>query len=169
MNTEEAGKYRSFLGEALRADRARKQWTRLEFSQRLDGNLSTQTVATYELGTRHVSLVRLIELSEALDRDPVELLREVHERASGKFIPVDLERIIVSDEPALYSLREWAECRLAALVAGPAHVFVNVAALPPLATLCGIAQPELEVRLREFAPEFKASRADIGRATPDDD
>ncbi|MFK0249306.1 helix-turn-helix domain-containing protein [Amycolatopsis azurea] len=168
MNTEEAEKYRSILGEALRADRAKKQWTRLELSRRLDGNLSTQTVATYELGTRHVSVVRLVELSEALNRDPVELLREVHQRASGTFIVVDLERIVVSDEPGLHPLREWAECRLATLVAGPAHVFVSVVALPPLATLCGIAQSELLVRLREFAPDFKASRADIERATPDD-
>jgi transcriptional regulator with XRE-family HTH domain len=169
MNTEQAAKYRSILGQFLRAYRRENQWTRLEFSKRLGVKLSLQTLATYELGTRHFSVVRLIELSEALKRDPSELLKVVHQRASAEFMAVDLDRIIANDEPSLHPLRQWAERRRDTFVGGPRQVFLNVVALPPLATLCGVAQSELVVRLREFAPESMTSRVYSAPATPEDD
>lgn len=54
--------YQRILGEELRKLRTERGWTRKELGEKLQSGISLQTLATYELGTRQCSVVRLAEL-----------------------------------------------------------------------------------------------------------
>src|SRR5256714_9428176 len=72
--------YQRVLGEELRKLRRRRGWTRKELNQHLQSDISLQTLATYELGTRQCSVVRLVELCMAMDERPQDLPGRVHGR-----------------------------------------------------------------------------------------
>ena len=51
---------------AIRSLRKQRGWTRKELNRRLQSDISLQTLATYELGTRQCSVTRLVEICVAL-------------------------------------------------------------------------------------------------------
>ncbi|MBB4688893.1 transcriptional regulator with XRE-family HTH domain [Amycolatopsis jiangsuensis] len=111
----DAEHYQRVLGDELRKLRRGRGWTRKELNQHLQSEISLQTLATYELGTRQCSVVRLVELCVAMDELPQDLLAKVHRRVfveePGR-IRVDLRRVITEAGPELNPLRRWAEGRL---------------------------------------------------------
>lgn len=154
--------YQRTLGDELRKARKQLGWTRKDLQQRLDREVSLQTLATYELGTRQCSVVRLAELCHALHQQPYEVLRRVHERlfatgaagdgSSGGRISLDLAAAAVTDLPELRPLRRWAASTLrargnAAVGAGE-PLALDAAALERLADLCGLELLDLIRRLR---------------------
>ena len=72
--------YQRVLGDEIRSLRKQRGWTRKELNKRLQTEISLQTLATYELGTRQCSVVRLVEICHALDVPAHEVLARVHER-----------------------------------------------------------------------------------------
>ncbi|HEU5110532.1 MAG TPA: helix-turn-helix transcriptional regulator, partial [Micromonosporaceae bacterium] len=66
--------YQRVLGDELRLLRKRRGWTRKDLNDRLRRDISLQTLATYELGTRQISVIRLVEICHALDELPHDLL-----------------------------------------------------------------------------------------------
>src|SRR3981081_3049844 len=58
----DAETYQRILGDELRKLRRQRGWTRKELNQHLQSEISLQTLATYELGTRQCSVVRLVGL-----------------------------------------------------------------------------------------------------------
>lgn len=147
--------YQRVLGEELRTLRRRRGWTRKELNQHLQSDISLQTLATYELGTRQCSVVRLVELCLAMDEMPSDLLARVHRRVfidePGK-VRLDLARIAADRQPELLSLRRWAQDRLHE-PGSPSHVNLDRPALERMAELCGISARELETRLRALDDE----------------
>ncbi|GAB3587029.1 helix-turn-helix domain-containing protein [Amycolatopsis endophytica] len=145
--------YQRVLGEELRKLRRRRGWTRKELNQHLQSDISLQTLATYELGTRQCSVVRLVELCLAMDELPQDLLARVHRRVfadePGK-IRLDLSRIVADDRAELLPLRRWAEDRLRHTGA-PRDVRLDRAALSWMAQLCGLDVPGLLDRLRAIS------------------
>src|SRR4051812_35575155 len=110
----EADVYQRILGDELRMLRRRCGWTRKELQRRLPSDISVQTLATYELGTRQCSVVRLAELCFAMDELPQRLIARVHQHVvdeSGN-IRANLRSLATLDEPNLVPLRRWAEDRL---------------------------------------------------------
>ena len=148
--------YQRVLGEELRKLRRRRGWTRKELNQHLQSDISLQTLATYELGTRQCSVVRLVELCLAMDELPQDLLGRVHRRVfadePGK-VRLDLTVIVADQEPDLFPLRRWAEDRLRQ-PGTPREVQLDQSALERMAELCGIQVSELLARLSTMtAPE----------------
>jgi transcriptional regulator with XRE-family HTH domain len=141
--------YQRALGDELRLLRKSRGWTRKELNEHLHSDISLQTLATYELGTRQCSVVRLVELCLAMDELPQNLLARVHRRVftddRGR-ITIDLTRIVADDQPELLPLRRWAQDRLRR--DGPAEVRLTQAAVERMAELCGIAPDDLLARLR---------------------
>ncbi|MGH3950246.1 MAG: helix-turn-helix domain-containing protein, partial [Pseudonocardiaceae bacterium] len=75
--------YQRVLGDELRKARKRRGWTRKELNNNLQSDISLQTLATYELGTRQCSVVRLAEICTAMGEQPQEVLARVHTRVFG--------------------------------------------------------------------------------------
>ncbi len=148
----DADTYQRILGEELRKLRTERGWTRKELGEKLQSGISLQTLATYELGTRQCSVVRLAELCLAMDELPQNLLARVHSRLfaheSGQ-VRVNLADVVADEQPELLPLRRWARGRLAA--GGSADVRFDQTTLEQLAALCGLHTEELLTRLKKLS------------------
>ena len=151
----DAATYQRVLGDEIRRLRKRRGWTRKDLNERLQSDISLQTLATYELGTRQCSVVRFVEICIALDELPHDLLARVHERvftdAPVGRIRIDLRKVVRDRQPELLPLRRWATGRLAE-EPGPhgAEVHLDIAALERMAELCNLDNLDLITRLRKI-------------------
>jgi len=150
----DAATYQRVLGDEIRRLRKQRGWTRKDLNERLQSDISLQTLATYELGTRQCSVIRFVEICLALDENPHELLSRVHERvftdAPVGRIRIDLRKVVRDRAPELLPLRRWATGRLAE-EPGPPHgaeVHLDIAALERMAELCNLEPLDLIARLR---------------------
>ncbi|MFD1151896.1 helix-turn-helix domain-containing protein [Saccharothrix hoggarensis] len=147
--------YQRVLGDELRSLRKQRGWTRKELNRRLQSEISLQTLATYELGTRQCSVVRLVEICVALGVPAHQVLARVHERVFGDaptgHLSVDLAAVVADGRPQLQPLRRWAQGRLAHLVPGQAaEVHLDLPALEYMAQLCQLSTVDLIRTLREL-------------------
>jgi transcriptional regulator with XRE-family HTH domain len=145
--------YQRVLGDELRRLRKQRGWTRRDLNRRLQSDISLQTLATYELGTRQCSVVRLVEICIALGEVPHELMARVHQRVFSDSpvgrIRIDLRKVARDAQPELLPLRRWAKGKLAeANGHQPAEVNLDISALERMAELCGLETVELIARLR---------------------
>lgn len=153
----DAGSYQRVLGDELRRVRKQRGWTRKELQHRLGNDISLQTLATYELGTRQCSVVRLAELCQAMDVLPHDVLARVHDRVFSDDRPghlrVNLASVVNDTQPELGPLRRWAADRLHQSPVGQAmEVHLDLAALEQMAELCGLDTVDLISRLRALNP-----------------
>ncbi|MFQ6272355.1 helix-turn-helix domain-containing protein [Kutzneria viridogrisea] len=144
--------YQRVLGDELRKLRKQRGWTRKVLQGKLQTEVSLQTLATYELGTRQCSVVRLAEICLAMDALPHDVLAKVHGRifsdSPGEHVRLDLARVAEDTQPDLLPLRRWARDRLRATGARNAEVQLDLPALEQMAELCGLDTVELLSRLR---------------------
>lgn len=151
----DAATYQRVLGDEIRRLRKLRGWTRKELNERLQSDISLQTLATYELGTRQCSVTRFVEICLALNELPQELLSRVHERVFTESpvgrIRIDLRKVVRDRQPELLPLRRWASGRLTT-EPGPhsAEVHLDIAALERMAELCNLETVELIDRLRNL-------------------
>ncbi|ONI81073.1 XRE family transcriptional regulator [Actinosynnema sp. ALI-1.44] len=150
--------YQRVLGDEIRRLRKKRGLTRKQLNRRLQSDISLQTLATYELGTRQCSMVRFVEICLALDELPHELIARVHERVftdspRGR-VRIDLRQVVRDDHPELLPLRRWARDRLdhhpAGHTVGAAEVHLDFAALERMAELCGMDTVDLIGLLRRI-------------------
>ncbi|MFC0113697.1 helix-turn-helix transcriptional regulator [Kibdelosporangium aridum] len=150
--------YQRVLGDEIRRLRKKRGLTRKQLNRRLQSDISLQTLATYELGTRQCSMVRFVEICLALDELPHELIARVHERVftdspRGR-VRIDLRQVVRDDHPELLPLRRWARDRLdhhpAGHTAGAAEVQLDFAAIEQMAELCGLDTVDLISLLRRI-------------------
>lgn len=147
--------YSRILGEVLREYRKAKQWTRKDMLRRLDSDLSLQTLATYELGTRHVSVDRLDELAAAYGSRAHVILAEVDRRRYPDIGPselvVNLAKLAKTTRPELAPVARWAAVRRATSGDHAMPIAaLSVDALCGLANLCALDLADLFDLLREF-------------------
>jgi transcriptional regulator with XRE-family HTH domain len=148
--------YQRVLGDELRRLRKQRGWTRRDLNRRLQSDISLQTLATYELGTRQCSVVRLVEICIALDEVPHELLARVHQRVFSDSpvgrIRIDLRKIARDEQQSLLPLRRWARGRLAENNGhAPPEVSLDITALERMAELCGMQTIDLIASLRRIS------------------
>jgi transcriptional regulator with XRE-family HTH domain len=150
----DAEEYQRVLGDELRKLRRSRGWTRKELNQHLQSEISLQTLATYELGTRQCSVVRLVELCVAMDELPQDLLAKVHRRVfvdePGR-VRVDLRKVVADASADLLPLRRWAEDRLRQAGEHGGEIALDLPALERMAELCGLPTVDLIARLRRYA------------------
>jgi transcriptional regulator with XRE-family HTH domain len=147
--------YQRVLGDELRSLRKQRGWTRKELNSRLQSDISLQTLATYELGTRQCSVVRLVEICAALDVPAHVLLQRVHERlfggASAGHLAINLVAVVKDERPQLAPLRRWAHGRLQQLPHDSSpDVHLDLPALEYMAQLCQLSTIGLIQTLREL-------------------
>ncbi|MFI6098172.1 helix-turn-helix domain-containing protein [Lentzea sp. NPDC051213] len=115
----ELDRFTRTLGDELRTARKGLGWTRKELRSRMgrseSDELSLQTLATYELGTRRITVERLLEICVVLGQQPDELLLRATNRAlvieQPRHIQVDLAAVTRSTDPRLQPIRKWAIVR----------------------------------------------------------
>lgn len=101
------------LGDEMRKARKRCALFRREVPPRMCRDVSEQTVATYELGTRHVSVVSFVDYCLAMDASPMEILRDTYQRVIARSErdgwEVDLTAAARLDDLSLAPLASWAQ------------------------------------------------------------
>ncbi len=140
------------LGTRLHKTRKTRHLTRNRFRDHLRHalglELSSQTLATYESGTRQCTVFRWVQLCRALGEDPASLLREtvasIH--LNSTTLQLDLRRTARLHDAELASLSGWAQSYLRN--GGPARVPLTTTSLDHAALLCGTDTPHLLERLR---------------------
>ncbi|MFB9691355.1 helix-turn-helix domain-containing protein [Amycolatopsis plumensis] len=148
----DADVYQRILGDELRMLRRRRGWTRKELQRQLPSGISVQTLATYELGSRQCSVVRLAELCLAMGELPQHLIARVHQRVvvdGPGHVRVNLRCHVTLVEPHFVPLRRWAEDRLRQPGACE-DVQLDLAALCRMAELCDLQPVELVAFLRDL-------------------
>ncbi len=157
--TKQLDTFARVLGDEIRTVRKARRWTRKQLRARLnpDEEVSLQTLATYELGTRRMTVERLIEICAALDHPPDQLLQRASARAFAEFgddsIEVDLSALARIEDPQLVPLQRWAALRAAQCTDGkPTTKTLDSPALAALANLAGVSKQRLASALRELRP-----------------
>lgn len=164
MTTPASNQFARALGHELRTARKQRGWTRKQMRAHLaadnagaeNDELSLQTLATYELGTRRISVERFVELCAALDQPPDQLLLRAITGAFGADhadrVRVDLPTLARAADPRLAHLRRWAAVRVHQCAAAPPPVDqFDQHALAALAPLAGTTSDELVHALRDLA------------------
>jgi transcriptional regulator with XRE-family HTH domain len=143
------------LGEELRHRRQAEGVSRENFVKRLPSGIGDRTLLAYEHGIRHLSVARLIELSDGLGVEAPVLLGDAMQRARVALlnIPlrVDLNQLLCSFNVKFRPLHQWAKNRL-----GDSDDGVIVV-LPPgvreLAASVGLQHQAVADHLAKFIPE----------------
>lgn len=79
-DTKRGQRFMRVLGDELRTARKLRGWSRKDLVVRLPCQISLQTLATYELGTRHCSVARFLELVDTLEVSALDLWARALER-----------------------------------------------------------------------------------------
>jgi transcriptional regulator with XRE-family HTH domain len=162
MNTptsEQLDQFARVLGDLLRTARKERGWTRKQMRAEMgaddEDELSLQTLATYELGTRRISVERLVALCAVLKQRPDELLLRATTLAFGSDhdgrVKVDLSALADTTDPRLQPLQRWATVRARQCPVGRTPVEeLDAHALTALAGIAGSPMYDLVQALREL-------------------
>lgn len=143
------------IGEALRGARQAHGWSRGHLVALLPSGIGDRTLLSYEHGTRHLTLLRFVELCTALGVPPPSLLNQALQRAhihlQNLVLQIDLHRLLDDRDDRFLPMVQWAHNKLIEFPGG-------VVELPPssvreLATFVGCSYPDLADYLAAFVPE----------------
>ncbi|HEX5407931.1 MAG TPA: helix-turn-helix transcriptional regulator [Pseudonocardiaceae bacterium] len=156
--------YQRVLGAVVRRNRTDKGWTRAELVEALQElptpwriDVPVPTLASYELGTRALSVLRLAQVELALGVPPGAIDTEVKSvmwpSANPNVLAVDLVRLSHSTRYDIVPAINWATALLAS---NPDQrvAELNAGALSELATLCLVDAENV----MELLGEFRADR-----------
>ncbi|HEV7649873.1 MAG TPA: helix-turn-helix transcriptional regulator [Actinophytocola sp.] len=138
------------LGDELRQARKQHDWSRRQLQSRLATDVAMQTLASYELGTRHYSVTRFVEMCAALEVPGPTVLRSALRRVAAAEVGclnVDLQPVIHDNGCELFPFRRWAQQRIVANPECPTDISLKAPAVDRLAELCGLTTGELVARL----------------------
>lgn len=143
------------VGEELRRAREALGWSRLQLVARLPSGIGERTLLSYEHGTRHLTVLRFIELCRALGFAAPTMLNQAMQRArihlQNLVLQVDLRHLLNDRSDKFRPMHQWARNKLNESPGG-------IVELPPssvreLATFMGCTYPELAEYLARFLPE----------------
>lgn len=145
------------LGEELRRAREAQGWSRAYFVAVLPSGIGDRTLLSYEHGTRHLTVLRFLELCVGLRADPLDVLGFSLQRAKvlleNMELTVDLRALLASQDPVFGPMRQWARNKLNRHHDGVAKL--TPAAVRELADFMGCAHTELAAHLARFIPDAK--------------
>lgn len=143
------------VGEELRRRREELGWSREDLVGRLPSGIGERTLLAYEHGTRHMTVLRLIELCRALSTSAPDVLRRALQRTQIHLanlpLLVDLQHLLQDENMTFHPLRQWARNRLNDAPNGVAEVSPD--AVRELAASIGRTPGDLTTYLARFLPE----------------
>jgi transcriptional regulator with XRE-family HTH domain len=142
------------IGEELRRARDARGWTRAQVVALLPSGIGERTLLSYEHGTRQLSVLRLLELCDALGVTASSVLSLALQRArlllENLALQIDLHAVLNDQRPQDPPLAQWASNKLGRHPDG--IVELVPAAVLELADFMGYDQSDLAARLSRFAP-----------------
>lgn len=150
------------IGEELRRVREAKDWSRGRLVTRLPSGIGERTVLSYEHGTRHLTVLRLLELCRALGVAAPLLLTQALQRARLELtnleLRVDLQVLINDKSYKFRPMVQWARNRLNRCPDGIA--VISPSSVEELADFVGYSYRELASYLATFTPETSVDEAE---------
>lgn len=143
------------LGDGLRQAREKRGWKRDELASRLSSDISETAIRSYELGYRHVTAMRLIEICEALGVSAAEIIDDVCMHANALTvipIQVNLRQVAKSTSEPHDSVRQWAKGRLRT-DPSTGSVLLGPSAVRELSPAFGLTHMELAAFLFEHSDD----------------
>lgn len=145
------------LGEELRRAREALDLSRAQLVERLPSGIGDRTLLSYEHGTRHLTMVRFIELCAGLTVDSPTLHRQALQRAriytENMNILVDLKALINDGSDTFRPLVQWARN---ALNNNPSGIMeVEPAVVQHLALFLGCTHQQLAKYLARLLPDHE--------------
>jgi transcriptional regulator with XRE-family HTH domain len=143
------------IGEELRRAREAKGWSRGQLVSRLPPGIGDRTLLSYEHGTRHLTLLRFIELCRALGVAAPSLLNQALQRARiylrNLVLQIDLRDLLRDRNERFLPIIQWAHNKLAENPGGV--VELSPSSVREMATLIGCTHHELANYLARFIPD----------------
>jgi transcriptional regulator with XRE-family HTH domain len=152
------------IGEELRRAREANGWSRGQLVARLPSGIGDRTLLSYEHGTRHLTVLRFLELCRALGVAAPTVLGQALQRArihlQNLGLEIDLRQLLNDRSDKFRPMVQWARNKL---VENPG----GVVELPPssvreLATFVGCPYHELANYLARFIPDKPLADEDTG-------
>jgi transcriptional regulator with XRE-family HTH domain len=146
------------LGEELRRAREACGWSRLHLVARLPSGIGDRTLLSYEHGTRHLTVVRFIEICRAMAVDSATLHSRALQRArihvETMNLHVDLRALLLDcNNSAMFRpMVQWARNTLNEHPDGV--VEVQPAVVRNLALFVGCLRLDLANYLAQFVPDY---------------
>lgn len=146
-------RYQVVLGAELRRMRRARGWSRRELVSHLSMSISKQALATWEHGTRAISLARFTELCLVLGERPHAVLERVEDDVMGAparsnedtAVRVDLTAVVEGTHPDLWPFRQWAAAMRDQ--GWSTAITLPAAAVERMAQLCGLTPDRLRAEL----------------------
>jgi transcriptional regulator with XRE-family HTH domain len=146
------------LGEEIRRSREAQGLNRSQLVERMSTDISAQALANYEYGIRPCSVVRLVEICDALNVPATDLLALALQRAEihpyTGHIQVDLHAVAADKHTELKPLRKWARNRLEHDFEGTGVARLSHAVIGELALFIGMDRSDFVQLLLKFTPDF---------------
>jgi transcriptional regulator with XRE-family HTH domain len=143
------------VGTELRLARESLGWSRALLAGKLPSGIGDRTLLSYEHGTRHLTLVRYLEICGTLGFSAPTLLHHALQRAridmANLPIRVDVRQLIAHKESGFRSMLIWGHNKLVEDPAGIAEL--SPSAVSELATLNGCSRTEMTGFLTQFVPD----------------
>lgn len=142
------------LGDELRQQRERLDLSQERLVQRLPSKIGARTLLQYEHGTRQVTVLRLIELSEGLEIGAPEVLHRTLQQVDLEMahmpVRVDLRMLLENVSPQILPLHQWAKNRMRN--SDVAVVMVSPTGVQELAAAVGYPPQAVAQHLAKFLP-----------------
>jgi transcriptional regulator with XRE-family HTH domain len=142
------------LGEELRRARETKGWSRAQFVSLLPSGIGERTLLAYEHGIRQLTVIRLVELCDALGVTPPGTLTLALQKAEVYLqnleLQVDLRLLLADHGNKFRSIFPWARNRLTEEPDG--IIELAPSAVRELAAFIGYPHDDLAGYLAKFTP-----------------
>lgn len=156
------------LGGELRRTREARGWSRGRFVQKLPSKIGDRTLLSYEHGIRHMTVLRLVELSQALKVPASTVVDQALQRARlalvNLVLRVDLRQLLEDRSFHYRPMRPWARNRLNDSPNG--IIEVSPDGVRELAAFLGRTPVEVSAYLAQFIPD-DATEEDRGAVVID--
>lgn len=143
------------VGAELRRAREAKGWSRNYFVTLLPSGIGARTLLSYEQGSRHLTVLRFLELCRALGVAAPSLLNQALQRArihlENLVLQVDVRQLVKQRDDQFGSMVLWAHNKLIKHPDGVVELAPS--AVVELADFIGCPATELMDYLARFIPE----------------
>ncbi|WP_459709726.1 helix-turn-helix domain-containing protein [Actinophytocola sp. KF-1] len=143
------------MGAELRLAREARGWSREQLVSRLPSGIGARALLSYEHGTRHLTLLRFVEVCQALGAAaPVLLgraLQRVRVHVENLALQVDVRWLVSEPDEKFLPLVSWANNKLVRHPSGVVEVAAS--AVTELADVVGCSRSELVDYLAKFVPD----------------
>jgi transcriptional regulator with XRE-family HTH domain len=144
------------VGEELRRVREAKDWSRGDLVKRLPSGIGARTILSYEHGTRHLALLRFVEVCRAMEVDPSHVLSLALQRAKIHLdrlvLWVDLKALVTDKTTKFVSMIIWAHNKLIEHPGGIVEIAPD--GVRELATMISATHEDLAGYLAGFTPDL---------------